>query len=66
MGEWRICLRRLLSAVTFKSGTPRIDFDTGDHLTCAPDPSFEAWRVTSPAGSRRASLSGGDLAVWSG
>ncbi|MGW2706992.1 DUF6188 family protein [Streptomyces sp. NPDC001340] len=57
---------KVLSAVAFKSGTLRLIFDTGHHLTCSSDPSFEAWLVTGPAGWRFASLPGGDLAVWSG
>ncbi|GHH28684.1 hypothetical protein GCM10018780_85620 [Streptomyces lanatus] len=57
---------KVLSAVAFKSGTLRLVFDTGHHLTCSSDPSFEAWQVTGPAGWRFASLPGGDIAVWSG
>ncbi|PWI05578.1 hypothetical protein DIZ27_38510 [Streptomyces sp. NWU339] len=56
----------VLSAVAFKSGTLRLVFDTGHHLTCSSDPSFEAWQVTGPRGWRFASLPGGDLAVWTG
>ncbi|MER5386055.1 DUF6188 family protein [Streptomyces sp. NPDC002688] len=56
----------VLSAVAFKSGTLRIVFDTGHHLSCSSDPSFEAWQVTGPTGWRFASLPGGGLAVWSG
>ncbi|MFB7446116.1 MULTISPECIES: DUF6188 family protein [Streptomyces] len=55
---------KALSAVAFKSGTLRLVFDTGHHLTCSSDPSFEAWQVTGPAGWRFVSLPGGDLAVW--
>ncbi|MFE3412395.1 DUF6188 family protein [Streptomyces mirabilis] len=54
---------KALSAVAFKSGTLRLVFDTGHHLTCSSDPSFEAWQVTGPAGWRFVSLPGGDLAV---
>lgn len=57
---------KVLSAVAFKSGTLRLVFDTGHHLTCSSDLSFEAWQVTGPTGWRFASLPGGDLAVWSG
>jgi hypothetical protein len=57
---------KVLSAVAFKSGTLRPVFDTGHHLTCSSDPSFEAWQVTGPTGWRFASLPGGDLAVWAG
>ncbi|MFI1684159.1 DUF6188 family protein [Streptomyces sp. NPDC020794] len=57
---------KVLSAVAFKSGTLRLVFDTGHHLTCSTDPSFEAWQVTGPAGWRFVSLPGGDLAAWSG
>jgi hypothetical protein len=57
---------KVLSAIAFKSGTLRLVFDTGHHLTCSSDPSLEAWQVTGPTGWRFASLPGGDLAVWSG
>jgi hypothetical protein len=57
---------KILSAVAFKSGTLRLVFDTGHHLTCTSDPSFEAWQVTGPTGWRFTSPPGGDLAVWSG
>ncbi|MER5201471.1 DUF6188 family protein [Streptomyces sp. NPDC002755] len=57
---------KVLSAVAFKSGTLRLAFDTGHHLTCSSDMHFEAWQVTGPTGWRFTSLSGGDLAVWSG
>ncbi|MFJ6568008.1 DUF6188 family protein [Streptomyces sp. NPDC091292] len=56
----------VVSAIAFKSGTLRLVFDTGHHLTCPPDPTFEAWQVTGPAGRRFVSLPGGDLATWSG
>jgi hypothetical protein len=55
---------KVLSAVAFKSGTLRLVFDTGHHLNCSSDPSFEAWQVTGPAGWCFVSLPGGDLAVW--
>ncbi|MGW1710615.1 DUF6188 family protein [Streptomyces sp. NPDC002206] len=57
---------KVLSAVAFKSGTLRLVFDTGHHLNCSSDPSFEAWQVTGPAQWRFVSLPGGDLGVWSG
>ncbi|MFE2302625.1 DUF6188 family protein [Streptomyces sp. NPDC059445] len=56
----------VLSVVAFKSGTLRLVFDTGHHLNCSSDPSFEAWQVTGPAGWLFVSLPGGELAVWSG
>ncbi|WP_223281198.1 DUF6188 family protein [Streptomyces antnestii] len=55
---------KVLSAVAVKSGTLRLVFDTGHHLNCSSDPSFEAWQVTGPAGWSFVSLPGGDLAVW--
>ncbi|MDF3147701.1 MULTISPECIES: DUF6188 family protein [unclassified Streptomyces] len=57
---------KVLSAIAFRSGTLRLVFDTGHHLTCSSDPSFEAWQVTGPPGWRFVSLPGGDLAVRSG
>jgi hypothetical protein len=54
------------SAEAFKSGELRIGFDNGLHLTCPPDPSFEAWQVVGENGFRLVSLPGGELAVWSG
>ncbi|EFL19942.1 conserved hypothetical protein [Streptomyces sp. C] len=56
---------KVLSAVVFKSGVLRMVFDSGMHLTCSADASFEAWQVTEPRGWRFISLPGGDLAVWS-
>ncbi|WP_327434645.1 DUF6188 family protein [Streptomyces sp. NBC_01236] len=61
-----LCGAKILSAVAFKSGALRLVFDTGHHLTCSSDPSFEAWQVTGPAGWRFVSLPAGDLGVWSG
>ena len=57
---------KVLSAVAFTSGTLCLVFDTGHHLSCSTDPSFEAWQVTGPAEWRFVSLPGGDLAAWSG
>lgn len=54
---------KVLSAVVFKSGVLRMVFDSGKHLTCSADASFEAWQVTGPRGWRFISLPGGDLAV---
>lgn len=56
----------VLSAVAFKSGTLRMVFEEGTHLTCPTDASFEAWQITGPGGWRIVSLPGGDLGVWSG
>ncbi|MET9519992.1 DUF6188 family protein [Streptomyces sp. NPDC002994] len=41
-----------LSAVAFKSGVLRMVFDSGTHLTCSADTSFEAWQITGPRGWR--------------
>ncbi|MER5362364.1 DUF6188 family protein [Streptomyces sp. NPDC002785] len=54
---------KVLSAVASRSGTLRLLFDTGIHLTCSPDRSLEAWQAVGPAGWRLVSLSGGDLVV---
>ncbi|MEU7606230.1 DUF6188 family protein [Streptomyces sp. NPDC041003] len=56
---------KVLSAVAFKYGGLRVVFDSGTHLNCAPDDSFEAWQITGPRGWRFVSLPGGDLAAWS-
>ncbi|MGW1886102.1 DUF6188 family protein [Streptomyces sp. NPDC001970] len=55
---------KVLSAVAFKSGALRMVFDSGTHLTCSADTSFEVWQITGPRGCRFVSLPGGDLAVW--
>jgi hypothetical protein len=55
----------VLSSVAFRSGALRMVFDTGAHLNCAADPSFEAWQATGPHGWRFVSAPGGDLGVWS-
>ncbi|WP_391858912.1 DUF6188 family protein [Streptomyces rhizosphaerihabitans] len=39
---------KVLSAVAFKTGSLRLVFDNGLHLTCPADPSFETWQVTGP------------------
>ncbi|MFD6968023.1 DUF6188 family protein [Streptomyces sp. NPDC059979] len=57
---------KVVSAVVFKSGVLRMVFDSGMHLTCSADASFEAWQVTEPRGWHFTSLPGGGLAVWSG
>ncbi|WP_141698380.1 DUF6188 family protein [Streptomyces lushanensis] len=56
---------RVVSAVAFKSGTLRMVFEDGTHLTCPTDAAFEAWQITGPGGWRFVSLPGGDLGVWS-
>lgn len=56
---------KVLSAVAFKAGSLRLVFDSGLHLNCRADPSFEAWQVVGPGGWRFVSMPGGNLAVWS-
>lgn len=56
---------KVVSAVAFKSGTLRMVFEDGTHLTCPTDAAFEAWQITGPGGRRFVSLPGGDLGVWS-
>ncbi|WP_326715659.1 DUF6188 family protein [Streptomyces sp. NBC_01474] len=56
---------KVVSAVAFKSGTLRMVFEDGTHLTCPTDEAFEAWQITGPGGWRFVSLPGGDLGVWS-
>ncbi|MFE2937272.1 DUF6188 family protein [Streptomyces sp. NPDC059221] len=56
---------KAVSAAAFKSGTLRMVFEDGTHLTCPADAAFEAWQITGPGGWRFVSLPGGDLAVWS-
>ncbi|MEU9321410.1 DUF6188 family protein [Streptomyces sp. NPDC048295] len=56
---------KVVSAVAFKSGTLRMVFEDGTHLTCPADAAFEAWQIAGPGGWRFVSLPGGDLAVWS-
>ncbi|MFD5764730.1 DUF6188 family protein [Streptomyces sp. NPDC127049] len=57
---------RVLSATASTSGTLSLVFDAGRHLTCPPDPSFEAWQVTGPSGWRFVALPGGELGAWPG
>ncbi|MFE3271170.1 DUF6188 family protein [Streptomyces sp. NPDC059215] len=56
---------KVFSAVAFKSGTLRMVFEEGTHLTCPTDAAFEAWQITGPGGWRFVSLPGGGLGVWS-
>ncbi|GAB3648154.1 DUF6188 family protein [Glycomyces tarimensis] len=46
-------------------GTLEIDFAAGPQLTAGPDPDFEAWSLTGPAGQRMVCMPGGELATWS-
>ncbi|MFF1401251.1 DUF6188 family protein [Streptomyces sp. NPDC058287] len=55
---------KVLSAVAFKTGSLRLVFDSGLHLNCRADPSFEAWQVVGPGGWRFVSMPGRELAVW--
>ncbi|WP_149830873.1 DUF6188 family protein [Streptomyces tailanensis] len=55
---------KVLSAVAFKAGSLRLVFDSGLHLNCRADPSFEAWQMAGPEGWRFVSMPGGELAVW--
>ncbi|WP_327686248.1 DUF6188 family protein [Streptomyces sp. NBC_00467] len=59
-----LCGAKVLSAVAFKTGSLRLVFDNGLHLSCRADPSFEAWQVAWPGGLRCVSMPGGELAVW--
>jgi hypothetical protein len=52
------------SAVAFKTGSLRMVFDTGTHLRCPVDPSYEAWHIAGPGGRQYVSLPGGGIAVW--
>jgi hypothetical protein len=56
--------RKVVSAVAFKSGTLRMVFEDGTHLTCPADAAFEPWQITGPGGWRFVSLPGGGLGVW--
>lgn len=56
---------KVVSAVACKSGTLRMVFEDGTHLTCPTDVAFEAWQITGPEGWRFVSLPGGGLGVWS-
>jgi hypothetical protein len=55
---------RILSSVAFKSGSLRVVFDSGLHLSVEPDPAYEAWGVTGPLGMRIVCMPGGGLAGW--
>lgn len=55
---------RVVSSVAFKSGALRVAFDSGLHLNVEPDPKYEAWGVSGPAGLRLVCMPGGGLAVW--
>ncbi|MET8572087.1 DUF6188 family protein [Streptomyces sp. NPDC004783] len=43
---------KVVSAVAFKSGTLRMVFQDGTHLTCPTDAAFEARQITGPGGWR--------------
>lgn len=47
-----------------EDGALRLAFTDGAELTAPPDPRYESWGVTGPAGQRVVCMPGGELAVW--
>ncbi|WP_051325519.1 DUF6188 family protein [Glycomyces tenuis] len=59
----------LLQGLTFREatvedGSLRLAFTNGAELIAPPDPHYESWGVTGPAGQRIISMPGGELAIW--
>lgn len=42
-----------------------LTFADDSHLSVDPDPAFESWTLSGPAGERIVCMPGGELAVWS-
>ncbi|WP_156926013.1 DUF6188 family protein [Glycomyces arizonensis] len=62
-------LGTLLQGLTFRAstvedGSLHLAFTGGGELVAPPDPHYESWGVTGPAGQRIVCMPGGELAVW--
>lgn len=53
-----------LRSSTVADGALRLAFAGGAELIAPPDPHYESWGLTGPAGQRLVCMPGGELAVW--
>jgi hypothetical protein len=58
--------RSIDDAGVSETGVLTIDFDDSTRLTVRPDPAYEAWNVSGPAGFLTVCTPGGELAIWNG
>ncbi len=54
----------ILSAVAFKSGSLRLVFSTGAHLSVTADAQYEAWGAHGPGSLCLVCQPGGGVALW--
>lgn len=69
--EVRALLGRLVGhsiddAGVSETGVMTIHFDGSTRLKVEPDPAYEAWNVSGPAGFLIVCMPGGELAIWNG
>ncbi|MGA5465154.1 DUF6188 family protein [Mycobacterium sp. NPDC050041] len=57
---------RIDDAHVSETGVLTIRLDDSTRLTVEPDPAYEAWNVSGPAGFLIVCMPGGALAVWNG
>ncbi|HLU28746.1 MAG TPA: DUF6188 family protein [Glycomyces sp.] len=53
-----------LRASAVEDGSLRLTFTSGAELIAPPDPDYESWGLTGPAGQRLVCMPGGELAIW--
>ncbi|MEV3904066.1 DUF6188 family protein [Mycobacterium sp. NPDC050551] len=62
----RLVGHRIVDARVSEAGALTIGFDDSTRLTVEPDPNYEAWNVSGPAGFLVVCVPGGELAIWTG
>lgn len=62
----RLVGHRIDDAAVSETGVLTIHFDDSTRLTVEPDPAYEAWNVSGPAGFLMVCTPGGELALWTG
>jgi Family of unknown function (DUF6188) len=62
----RLVGHRIDAAAVSEKRALTIDFDDSTRLTVDPDPAYEAWNVSGPAGFLVVCMPGGELAIWTG
>jgi hypothetical protein len=62
----RLVGHTIVDARVSEAGTLTIGFDDSTRLTVEPDPAYEAWNVSGPAGFLTVCMPGGELAIWTG
>jgi hypothetical protein len=62
----RLVGHRIVDARVSETGSLTICFDDSTRLSVDPDPAYEAWNVSGPAGFLIVCVPGGELAIWNG